>query len=200
MMARLPESGAPGTRLALVGDPDQLASVEAGAVLADLVDGLAERDDTNRGAADFASFRRAIGALAAAIRVGDADRAVEVLRAGGEHIEWIDTGKLAAALRESVVPHALRLRQPAILADAPAALATLDERRLLCAHRRGRTGAALESAYRTLADGGDERSAAHEVVADVDVRPRNVVVLAPALIPKTPAGKLRRAFALALVN
>ena len=28
------------TRLMLVGDPDQLASVEAGAVLADLVDGL----------------------------------------------------------------------------------------------------------------------------------------------------------------
>ena len=29
-----------GARLVLVGDPDQLASVEAGAVLADLVDGL----------------------------------------------------------------------------------------------------------------------------------------------------------------
>jgi hypothetical protein len=28
----------------------------------------------------------------------------------------------------------------------------------------------------------------------------NVVVLAPGLIPKTPSGKLRRAFALALVN
>jgi hypothetical protein len=90
----------PDTRLALVGDPDQLACVEAGAVLADLVDGLAERDDTNRGvglavgdfAADFASFRGAIGALTAAIRAGDADRAVEVLRAGGEHIEWIAPG------------------------------------------------------------------------------------------------------------
>ena len=29
-----------------------------------------------------------IGALAEAIRVGDADRALELLRAGGEHIEW----------------------------------------------------------------------------------------------------------------
>ncbi|GAC1407802.1 MAG: fatty acyl-AMP ligase [Mycobacterium sp.] len=45
-----------------------------------------------------------------------------------------------------------------------------------------------------------ERQVAHEVVAEVDVRPRNVVVLQPGMIPKTPSGKLRRAHALALVN
>jgi fatty-acyl-CoA synthase len=45
-----------------------------------------------------------------------------------------------------------------------------------------------------------QRQVAHEVFADVDVRPRNVVVLAPGTIPKTPSGKLRRAFALALVT
>jgi fatty-acyl-CoA synthase len=45
-----------------------------------------------------------------------------------------------------------------------------------------------------------ERQVAHEVVAEVDVRPRNVVVLEPGMIPKTPSGKLRRANALALVN
>ena len=45
-----------------------------------------------------------------------------------------------------------------------------------------------------------ERQVAHEVVAEVDVRPRNVVVLEPGMIPKTPSGKLRRAYALALVN
>jgi exodeoxyribonuclease V alpha subunit len=38
MMARLLEALRPTTRLVLVGDPDQLASVEAGAVLGDLVD------------------------------------------------------------------------------------------------------------------------------------------------------------------
>ena len=38
MMARLLEVLRPSTRLVLVGDPDQLASVEAGAVLGDLVD------------------------------------------------------------------------------------------------------------------------------------------------------------------
>jgi fatty-acyl-CoA synthase len=45
-----------------------------------------------------------------------------------------------------------------------------------------------------------ERQIAHEVVAEVDVRPRNVVVLEPGMIPKTPSGKLRRIHALALVT
>ncbi|BBX66632.1 fatty acyl-AMP ligase [Mycolicibacterium psychrotolerans] len=45
-----------------------------------------------------------------------------------------------------------------------------------------------------------ERAVAHEVFAEVDVRPRNVVVLEPGTIPKTPSGKLRRAHALSLVS
>jgi fatty-acyl-CoA synthase len=45
-----------------------------------------------------------------------------------------------------------------------------------------------------------ERQVAHEVFAEIDLRPRNVVVLEPGTIPKTPSGKLRRAHALALVN
>ncbi|QNI06982.1 fatty acyl-AMP ligase [Mycobacterium kubicae] len=44
-----------------------------------------------------------------------------------------------------------------------------------------------------------QHQVAHEVVAEVDVRPRNVVVLEPGMIPKTPSGKLRRANALVLV-
>ena len=45
-----------------------------------------------------------------------------------------------------------------------------------------------------------EQQVAHEVVSEVDVRPRNVVVLEPGMIPKTPSGKLRRAHTLALVD
>jgi fatty-acyl-CoA synthase len=45
-----------------------------------------------------------------------------------------------------------------------------------------------------------EQQVAHEVVAEVDVRPRSVVVLEPGMIPKTPSGKLRRAHTLALVG
>jgi fatty-acyl-CoA synthase len=40
----------------------------------------------------------------------------------------------------------------------------------------------------------------HEVVAEVDMRPRSVVVLGPGTIPKTPSGKLRRAHSLSLVG
>ena len=45
-----------------------------------------------------------------------------------------------------------------------------------------------------------ERQVIHEVVADVEARPRNVMVLAPGTIPKTPSGKLRRNHALSLIS
>jgi len=140
MMARLLEAVRPQTRLLLVGDPDQLASVEAGAVLADLVDGLGEK----KIAALKTSYRfgESIGGLATAIRVGDADRAIEVLRAGGEHLEWIDAEDPRARLRNVLVQQALALRTAAILGDERAALKVLDEHRLLCAHRRGPFGVA----------------------------------------------------------
>jgi len=41
---------------------------------------------------------------------------------------------------------------------------------------------------------------AHEVVTEVEMRPRNVVVLGPGVIPKTPSGKLRRASSVSLVS
>ena len=45
-----------------------------------------------------------------------------------------------------------------------------------------------------------EHQVAHEVVTEVDVRPRNVVVLGPGSIPKTPSGKLRRSNSVSLVT
>jgi fatty-acyl-CoA synthase len=45
-----------------------------------------------------------------------------------------------------------------------------------------------------------ERQVAHEVVVEVEVRPRKVAVVAPGIVPKTPSGKLRRAYALSLVG
>lgn len=141
MMARLLEAVRPDARLILVGDPDQLASVEAGAVLADLVDGLAARPDTKVATlATSHRFGESIGALAAAIRDGDADTALELLAAGGEHLQWVDVEDPTAALRSLVVPHALRVREAAAHGDATAALARLDEHRLLCAHRDGPAG------------------------------------------------------------
>jgi exodeoxyribonuclease V alpha subunit len=141
MMARLLEAVRPDARLILVGDADQLASVEAGAVLADLVDGLSARDDVRVAALRTSHrFGESIGALADAIRVGDADRVLELLRSGDEHIEFIEDDDPTQRLRSIVVPHAIRLREAAVWGAADAALATLDEHRLLCAHRVGPYG------------------------------------------------------------
>lgn len=45
-----------------------------------------------------------------------------------------------------------------------------------------------------------KREVAHQIVTQVAARPRSIVVLAPGAIPKTPSGKLRRAYALSLVS
>lgn len=141
LMARLLEAIRPGARLILVGDADQLASVEAGAVLADLVDGLAARDDVRVAALHTSHrFGKSIGTLADAIRGGDADRVLALLRSGDEHIEFIDDEDPTPRLRAVLVPHALRLREAALLGAVDAALGTLDEHRMLCAHRRGPFG------------------------------------------------------------
>ncbi|MGD9620042.1 MAG: exodeoxyribonuclease V subunit alpha [Mycolicibacterium sp.] len=141
LMARLLEAVRPDSRLLLVGDADQLASVEAGAVLADLVDGLGGRDDVRIATlATSHRFGESIGALADAVRDGVPDRVIDLLAAGGANIEWIDTDNPGEQLQKVLLPHALRLREAAILGDGAAGLATLDQHRLLCAHRRGPYG------------------------------------------------------------
>jgi exodeoxyribonuclease V alpha subunit len=140
MMARLLEAVRPQARLILIGDPDQLASVEAGAVLADLVDGLSARGGAQVAALRMSHrFGESIGALADAIRADDADRVIALLRAGGEHIDWMAEVS-AERLRELLVAHAVRVREAALLGADTTALATLDEHRLLCAHRDGPHG------------------------------------------------------------
>ena len=141
MMARLLEAVRPETRLILVGDPHQLTSVEAGAVLADLVDGLGARSDIRIAALRTSHrFGESIGRLAEAIRVGDAECALALLGAGGEHIEFVTDEDPTAYLRKVLVPQALRVRQAAAIGDAPVALARLDQHRMLCAHRDGPYG------------------------------------------------------------
>ncbi|OBH04924.1 exodeoxyribonuclease V subunit alpha [Mycobacterium sp. E2699] len=141
MMARLLEAVRPGTRLVLVGDADQLASVEAGAVLADLVDGLSARADVRVAALHTSHrFGKSIGALAEAIRVGDTEAALRLLRSGDEHIEFVEAEDPTDRLRSVLMPHALRLRQAALLGAVDEAVAALDEHRLLCAHRKGPFG------------------------------------------------------------
>ncbi len=141
MMARLLEAVRPETRLLLVGDPDQLASVQAGAVLADLVEGMSGRDDMTIAALKTSHrFGAAIGHLAQAIRDGDADGALKVLRSGDEHIEFVEADDPSVTLREVLVRHALRVREAAVLGVGAIAQLVLDEHRLLCAHRNGPYG------------------------------------------------------------
>src|SRR4029079_12734343 len=90
MMARLMESVRSDCRLVLVGDPDQLASVEAGAVLADVCDGLTRSDPATVAALRTSHrFGPEIAGLAEAVRDADPDRALHLLQAGGDHVELL---------------------------------------------------------------------------------------------------------------
>ena len=110
LMARLLEAVRPEARLILVGDADQLSSVEAGAVLADiagaptapdlrlrqrlaelpgvgdaLVPGSTTEQEAARGVVRLSHTWRyggAIGELARAVRAADAEAAIAVLRSG----------------------------------------------------------------------------------------------------------------------
>ncbi|WP_273651727.1 exodeoxyribonuclease V subunit alpha [Cellulomonas fimi] len=146
LMARLVEALRPEARLVLVGDPDQLASVEAGAVLGDLVEALHGRavvrlTRTHR-------FGHELGGLAAAIRAGDADGTLTLLRAGGAHVRLTETAAdLAspaelAGLRHDLEAAGRDLVAAARAGDASGALRALARHRLLLAHREGPAGVA----------------------------------------------------------
>jgi exodeoxyribonuclease V alpha subunit len=150
MMARLLDALPRTARLVLVGDPDQLASVEAGAVLGDLVPGGREsplRDSV----AVLTRVRRfgeasPIGELADRVRAGDADGVLGLLQDSDAAIEFHETpddAPLSAAAHEvlrSLTDHEVRLAAAARAGDLESALDLLDERRLLCAHRTGPRG------------------------------------------------------------
>lgn len=144
LTARLLEALRPGARLLLVGDPDQLASVEAGAVLADLVAGYGDDGPVARLQTSH-RFGHEIGTLAEAVRVGDADLVLELLaqaRPGGpvEHLPVADVIEADEALRLRLLTHAERLRDLALAGRYADALRELGEHRLLCAHRDGPWG------------------------------------------------------------
>jgi exodeoxyribonuclease V alpha subunit len=143
MMARLLEALRPHTRLVLLGDPAQLVSVEAGAVLADLVKGFAGQPSSP--VVELTQVHRfggGIGDLAAAVRSGDADAAVALLQSGRADVELVDPADAAAldAVRRDVLEAALAVRSAALAGDGDAAVAALDRHRVLCAHREGRYG------------------------------------------------------------
>jgi len=136
-MARLVEAIRPDARLVLVGDPAQLASIEAGAVLGDIVAG--GRDIVEL--AHVYRYEGGIAKLAEAIRAGDADAAVGTLQSHPDDVTWLPDAD-EAALRAPLLAAARAVRAAARAGDAPAALDQLRAFRLLCPHRRGPHGVA----------------------------------------------------------
>jgi len=154
LMAALLSALRPTARLLLVGDPDQLASVEAGAVLADLV----AADITASAHCDAPLVRKlthvwryggALADLSAAAAAGDADQALAVLDRDDPAVRltdcdaagarWADVPDVAATVRAT----AQATRQAAEAGDAPGALVAVDGHRLLCAHRQGPYGVSV---------------------------------------------------------
>ncbi|WP_276800613.1 exodeoxyribonuclease V subunit alpha [Cellulomonas iranensis] len=195
LLARVLDALRPDARLVLVGDPDQLASVEVGAVLGDLVarpappgplparlttllpddvptappaggpagspdpsDAPEPQVDHARDAAALHTgvvrlvvphrFGHDLGVLADAVRRGDADAALALLRTPGAHWSLVEpagdvpTDAEVAAVRDAVATTGARVVAAARAGDAAGALAALGEHRLLLAHRRGPAGVA----------------------------------------------------------
>ncbi|WP_232680097.1 exodeoxyribonuclease V subunit alpha [Nocardioides sp. R-C-SC26] len=165
MMARVLDAVRPQARLVLVGDPRQLTSVGAGAVLADVVRGFESASGSGSAGApeavsgategsiatpvaavttNFRSTRR-IRRLAEALRLGDADGALDALRLARDdedaaEVEFLETTDPADGVRAEALPAALAVRAAALAGDPEAAVTALDRHRLLCAHREGPFG------------------------------------------------------------
>lgn len=153
-MARLLEAVRDTTRLVLVGDPGQLASVEAGAVLADVVAGFEHAGDRSpvvsltiphriQNAAGEAAVD--LDLLARDLRDGRDDDVVARLTSGSTAVRLVDPADehaLAGVLTEigdaayAVTMRAETFEEP----DAAALVDLLDDHRLLCAHREGPFG------------------------------------------------------------
>ena len=156
LIARLLEALGDEARLVLVGDPDQLSSIEAGAVLGDIA-AAAPGDGRQAGRSAVGDsvfalehnyrFGEGIATLAEAVRHGDVDGALAALAASAGGVSWIaaDAHAIRGDSALDPVREAASAAGRAVIAaaregDAAAALQALGEFRLLCAHRRGPYG------------------------------------------------------------
>jgi exodeoxyribonuclease V alpha subunit len=151
LMARLLSAVRPDATLVLVGDPYQLASVEAGAVLGDIVGTASTRTEAGPLAADVVLLERvhrfradsAIAGLADAVRDGDADLAIELLvnDSAGE-LAWVDGDDQPgiATLKEEVATNSVEVIRAARSGNGEAAMRLASDLKVLCATRLGALG------------------------------------------------------------
>ncbi|MCH2184977.1 exodeoxyribonuclease V subunit alpha, partial [Myxococcota bacterium] len=144
LMSRLVSALPADARLILLGDRDQLASVEAGAVLGDIAGCPALVADNGYSPAVIQlvkshrfSTESGLGTLVEAVHAGDADTVLALLEDPNEpglrRIDPEDTDRLRAELTRGYGPFAAAV-------DAPSRLAALEHYRILCAHRMGQDG------------------------------------------------------------
>ncbi len=138
VVARPPTTGAADDLTALVGaDLDAVDDPQEAALSA------AERTRLAAGVVRLSRGRRfggAIAELAVALRTGDADRALALLHDGGDGALSFLPADRVDEVRDDVVRSAADLRTAAEAGDVEAALARLEDHRLLCAHREGPSG------------------------------------------------------------
>jgi exodeoxyribonuclease V alpha subunit len=145
LMRRLLDALPGHARLIMLGDPDQLSSVEAGGVLADLC-AASEQPGSPLSAALSRlvhSHRYApdsgIALLARAVHAGDASEALAVLRERHDDVTFhgpLPAPRLGRALESEVRAH----YQSLAAKDVEARLETLDRYRVLSALRKGELG------------------------------------------------------------
>ena len=163
MMAKLLDAVRPDAQLVLVGDPGQLASVEAGSVLGDIAvpvlgpdGGVVARPGPLDGVVSGLTHSRRfppgspLDRFARAVRSGDADAALEVLvdpsssdaerGAVSWHPQHADSAAGIDVVRELAFSAADAMVRAAVDGDTAAALAAVGSVRILCAHRRGPDG------------------------------------------------------------
>lgn len=149
LMARLLEALSPETRLVLVGDPGQLASVENGSVLPDLAELQGERPQTmTRLTVSQRNRDSDSSALTEAIRLADWDRFDALLTPASKGADGstnrtltfieVDDGLKGAAKKIDEVLDAIGgVKTMAENRDLDGALDAASAIRILCAHRHG---------------------------------------------------------------
>lgn len=159
LMAHLLAAIRPGAKVILVGDPYQLASVEAGSVLGDIV-GIADgvHAEPRPPAAIRDSVRTlsvvhrqgdgsAILELAAAIREGRADDVMALLHSERPDVTWIDPGDTShkarlVRLETEITDAAIESVEAGRAGEIDRAFEAITRVKVLCALRRGRDGVA----------------------------------------------------------